>query len=66
MRDYVTCEDIGCKVKTEFGIGILVHVDAGAGFYVEPLNKNEEWAEVQFDGRELEKLINRSRCRNSL
>ena len=52
----LTIHDIGCKVKTPYGIGILIDVDARAAFYVKPLNKDEEWEETQFDGRELERI----------
>lgn len=56
MDNYPTYSDIGCKVKTKYGIGILEYVDAGAAYYVYPINENEEWDRVQFDGKELEKI----------
>ena len=52
----LTIHDVGCKVKTPCGIGILIDVDAGAAFCVEPLNEDEEWEECKFDGRELERI----------
>ena len=56
MSEFLTCDDIGCKVKTKYGIGILVYVDAGAGFWVEPINENEEWEDAVFEGKDLEKI----------
>jgi hypothetical protein len=41
MIENITINDIGCKVRTPCGVGILIDVDAGAAFYVQPLNKNE-------------------------
>lgn len=58
MIENITIHDIGCKVRTPCGVGILIDVDAGAAFYVQPLNKNEEWEDYQFECKELEKLDN--------
>lgn len=56
IKKYLNYYDIGCKVKTTFGIGILYAIDAGAAYYVEPINENEEWDEVQFEEKDLEKI----------
>lgn len=56
MSDCVTSKDINRKVKTPYDIGILVYVDAGAAFYVEPLDKNEEWEDYQFESKDLERI----------
>lgn len=54
----VTSADIGSKVKTPYGTGVLIDVDAGAGFYVEPLSENEEWECYKFTMSELEHVTN--------
>ena len=57
MEDYLTYNDVGCKVKTKYGIGVLICFTAGAGFWVEPLDENEEWEDIIFEGKDLEKII---------
>ena len=52
----VTINDIGCKVKTPYGIGVLVDINRGAGCWVEPLNLDEEWEDNDFDSKDLEKV----------
>lgn len=57
MWDYIIANGgIGCKVKTRYGIGKVVYVDAGAGIWVEPFTKKEfeDWAQWVFDITELE------------
>lgn len=53
MWDYLIAHGIGCKVKTPYGIGIVINIDAGAAILVEPLNENEKWS-GKFDIIELE------------
>ena len=55
MKNYLTYEDIGCKVKTKYGLGILTNIDAGGCYYVKPLNSDEEWERYQFCNDELKK-----------
>ena len=52
----ITIHDIGCKVKTPYGVGILVDVNPGGGYWVRPLNPDEEWEDNDFDGRQLERV----------
>ena len=52
-KKYITVHDIGKVVKTPYGLGILFDIDAGAAFYVKPLNKNKEWETCQFVNDEL-------------
>lgn len=52
----ISVKDLGFYVKTPFGIGILTDIDAGGAFYVEPINKDEEWSTYQFVRDELEKI----------
>lgn len=54
MWDYLIANGIGCVVKTPYGIGSVVDVDAGAAIWVEPLDENEEWEIYQFECKELE------------
>lgn len=54
MWDYIIANGIGCKVKTQYGIGKVVYVDAGAGIWVEPFTEDEfeDWEGI-FDITEL-------------
>ena len=54
MWDYLIANGVGCKVKTPYGIGEVIGVDAGAAILVEPLNEDEDWDRGKFDISELE------------
>ena len=57
MWNYLINNGIGCKVKTQYGIGKVIDVDAGAAILVEPLNEDEDWEQGKFDVVELEPAI---------
>ena len=57
MWNYLIAHGIGCKVKTPYGIGVVIDVDAGAAILVEPFNEDEEWDKGKFDIIELEPAI---------
>ena len=52
--NYIITNGIGCKVKTPYGIGRVIDVDAGAAILVEPLNG--DWDRSKFDVRELQQI----------
>ena len=55
MWNYLIANGIGCKVKTPYGIGSVVDVDAGAAIWVEPIDQNEEWETYQFESKDLKR-----------